>query len=155
MLEINIPGQPLLRLEHLVLDYNGTLACDGQLLDILPALRLLAKDLQIHILTADTYGTVAAQVASLGCQLHCLSPDRQSEGKLTYVNALGAQSCVAAGNGSIDSLMLSAAALGVAVVQQEGCSMRAVQAADILVNSIDDLFALLLKPQRLRATLRL
>ena len=33
MLEIDIPGYRVLRLEHLVLDYHGTLACDGGLLD--------------------------------------------------------------------------------------------------------------------------
>ena len=34
MLQIEIPGreQPL-RLDVLVLDYNGTIACDGQLID--------------------------------------------------------------------------------------------------------------------------
>jgi len=33
MLEIDIPGYRALRLVHLVLDYNGTLACDGALVD--------------------------------------------------------------------------------------------------------------------------
>ena len=28
MIEISIPGFGTLRLEHMVLDYNGTLACD-------------------------------------------------------------------------------------------------------------------------------
>ncbi len=30
MVEIPIPGHETLQLEHLVLDYNGTLACDGR-----------------------------------------------------------------------------------------------------------------------------
>ena len=30
MIEIDIPGFGILRLEHLVLDYNGTIAVDGQ-----------------------------------------------------------------------------------------------------------------------------
>ena len=33
MLTITIPGQDALHLEHLVLDFNGTLASDGVLLD--------------------------------------------------------------------------------------------------------------------------
>ena len=33
MIEIDVPGFGALRLEHLVLDYNGTLACDGMLLE--------------------------------------------------------------------------------------------------------------------------
>lgn len=32
MFAIEIPGYPTLKLEHLVLDFNGTLALDGQLL---------------------------------------------------------------------------------------------------------------------------
>ncbi len=36
MLTITIPGAQALQLEHLVLDFNGTLACDGELLTALP-----------------------------------------------------------------------------------------------------------------------
>ena len=32
MLEINVPGHGILDLSHLILDYNGTIACDGHLL---------------------------------------------------------------------------------------------------------------------------
>ena len=32
MLDLNIPGAQPLRLSHLILDYNGTLACDGSIL---------------------------------------------------------------------------------------------------------------------------
>lgn len=33
MIEINIPGFGSLELDHLVLDYNGTMALDGQLIE--------------------------------------------------------------------------------------------------------------------------
>ena len=59
MLQIEIPGreQPL-RLDVLVLDYNGTIACDGQLIDgIGERIRELCTKLPVYILTADTYGT--------------------------------------------------------------------------------------------------
>ena len=32
MLEIKIPGHGILNLSHLILDYNGTISCDGHLL---------------------------------------------------------------------------------------------------------------------------
>lgn len=32
MLEVNIPAAQPLRLSYLILDYNGTLACDGSIL---------------------------------------------------------------------------------------------------------------------------
>ena len=54
MLEINLPGAQLLCLSHLILDYNGTLAADGSLLPgVAERLEILAKHLEIHILTAD------------------------------------------------------------------------------------------------------
>ena len=56
MLQIEIPGreQPL-RLDVLVLDYNGTIACDGQLIDgIGERIRELCTKLPGYILTADT-----------------------------------------------------------------------------------------------------
>jgi len=32
MLEIKIPGHRILNLSHLILDYNGIIACDGHIL---------------------------------------------------------------------------------------------------------------------------
>ena len=32
MLEIKIPGHGIMNLSHLILDYNGTISCDGHLL---------------------------------------------------------------------------------------------------------------------------
>ena len=66
MLEISIPGGKDLRLEHLVLDYNGTLACDGEILPgVKDCLHELADRLQIYVLTADTFGKARAGLA--GC----------------------------------------------------------------------------------------
>ena len=53
MLEIDISGYRMLRLEHLVLDYNGTLACDGGLLDgVKDRLKALTDVLSPDILIA-------------------------------------------------------------------------------------------------------
>jgi soluble P-type ATPase len=53
MMEINIPGLKALRLTHLVLDFNGTLACDGKVLEgVRERLEALARELEIHVLTA-------------------------------------------------------------------------------------------------------
>ena len=70
MLEIDIPGYRALRLAHLVLDYNGTLACDGALVDgVGDRLAALAGMLTIHILTADTFGKARAQLVGVPCDL--------------------------------------------------------------------------------------
>ena len=53
MLDINIPGAQPLSLSHLILDYNGTLACAGSILPgVAERLKILAERLEIHIVTA-------------------------------------------------------------------------------------------------------
>ena len=57
MLEIDIAGYKKLQLCHLVLDYNGTIACDGVLLPgVKDHLIALADRIDLHVLTADTFG---------------------------------------------------------------------------------------------------
>ena len=123
MLDINIPGAQPLRLSHLILDYNGTLACDGSILPgVTEGLGILAKDLEIHILTADTFGSVRTQVAHLPVQLAIIPPEKQAQAKAAYIENLGPANSVAIGNGKNDALMLQQAALGIAVVQTEGAA---------------------------------
>jgi soluble P-type ATPase len=50
--------------------------------------------------------------------------------------------------------MLEAAALGIAVIQEEGAWSKTVQAADVVCKSIFSALQLLLKTSRLKATLR-
>ena len=35
MIRIDVPGREIIEIEHVVLDYNGTIALDGQLIDCL------------------------------------------------------------------------------------------------------------------------
>jgi len=57
MITIDIPGSQKLELEHLVLDYNGTIACDGLLIPgVKDILINLSRSLSIYVLTADTFG---------------------------------------------------------------------------------------------------
>lgn len=155
MLTYEIPDFGTLHLDRLVLDFNGTLATDGSLLPDLDArLRQLARDLEIHVVTGDTHGNAARQVAHIGCRLHVLPPSDQARLKREYVQALGAAGVVAIGNGRNDARMLRVAALGIAVLGEEGCAPEALGAADILTRSISDALDLLLVPGRLLATLR-
>jgi soluble P-type ATPase len=156
MLEILIPGAPPLRLEHLVADFNGTLACDGMLLPgVEEALTRLAQQLTVHVITADTFGSVRAAVAGIPCRLALLPESEQDGAKLRYVEALGAARCVCIGNGRNDRRMLAAAGLGIAVVQREGAAVETLLAARVAVPDIDAALGLLLEPRRLTATLRL
>jgi soluble P-type ATPase len=61
---------------------------------------------------------------------------------------------VAIGNGNNDHLILKEAALGIAVLGEEGMSVLAMKDADIVVKDISNALDLFLKPKRLIATLR-
>lgn len=155
MLEIIIPGYKTLSLHHLVMDYNGTLAVDGLLLDgVAPRLLSLSERLRLHVVTADTFGMARSQLASLPCELVILPGESQAQAKLAYIHRLGEDQVAAIGNGRNDRLMLQAAALGIAVIQGEGAACETCLAADVLAPDIRSALDLLLIPKRLIATLR-
>lgn len=156
MLEIAIPGAGTLRLDHLVADYNGTLARDGRLLPgVAEAFARLAERLTLHVVTADTHGGARAALTGLPCQLTLLPEGAQDEAKRRIVEALGAAHCAALGNGRNDRLMLAAAGLGIAVIEAEGVAVETLQAARVAAPGIEAALGLLLNPARLVATLRL
>jgi P-type E1-E2 ATPase len=143
------------KLEHLVLDVNGTLAKNGQLLAGVAEPLLALKDrLTLHLLTADTYGRQAAIDQQLGLKATRLQPGNEAGQKGDYVRALGAERVVAVGQGANDAEMLKVAALGIAVLSEEGLAVEALLNADVLTNSIYDALSLLEYPKRLVATLR-
>jgi soluble P-type ATPase len=155
MIQISIPGFRDLRLEHLVLDYNGTLARDGEdLPGVKQSLEALAEGLQIHVVTADTFGKAAARLEGWPCRLAVLPTDAQDVAKRNYVERLGPEHTVAIGNGRNDRLMLKKAVLGIALIQQEGAAAETIAAADVVCDGIIAALELLTNPLRLTATLR-
>ncbi|MDP3847693.1 MAG: ATPase P [Pseudomonas sp.] len=155
MIAIDIPGLRLFELNHLVLDYNGTLALDGVLLPgVADALSSLATQLQIHVITADTFGHAKAQLAGVPVELSIAPLQAQTDWKRQFVSDLGADGVVAIGNGRNDSKMLAAAALGIALIQREGAAAVTVASADVVCTRVFDALALLQNPKRLMATLR-
>lgn len=155
MLEIAIPGYRDLRFEHLILDYNGTLACDGKLIDgVRDRLSVLSEKLAIHVLTADTFGQANSGLQGVPCKLCILGVSDQAKAKLEYVQKLGLDSTVCIGNGRNDCLMLKEAKLGIAVILGEGAATETLNAANLVCNDICTALDLLLNPMRLIATLR-
>lgn len=155
MIEVDIPGFKSLELEHLVLDFNGTLACDGTLLPgVAERLNHLASMLTIHVITADTFGKVTAQLNGVRCRISILSGGGEDKEKLSYVTQLGLERTVTIGNGKNDRLMLEASALGIVVLLQEGAATQSVLASDIICKEILSALDLLTYPLRLKATLR-
>jgi soluble P-type ATPase len=155
MIKIDVPGNKILQLEHLVLDYNGTIAFDGALIEGIKALLgELSQNLTVHVITADTFGSVKKALEGIDCQLAVIPLDQQDAAKLEYVNNLGCEQTVSMGNGKNDCLMLKASALGVAVIQGEGAAFETLASADVVCTDIRSALSLLSNPLRLIATLR-
>lgn len=155
MIEIIVPGFKKFCLNHLVLDFNGTLACDGKLLPgVHERLERLARDLKIHILTADTFGTASEALHEIPCSMVVVPDTDQAEAKGKYVYDLGGDGVVAVGNGRNDRLMLQNAILGIAVIQEEGAFWNTLLAAQVVAPDINCALDLLIHPKRLVATLR-
>jgi soluble P-type ATPase len=155
MVEVDIPGFGNLRLDTLVLDYNGTLAKDGVTIEgVRQRLQDLSSRMTIHVVTADTFGRAREGLARLPVTLKILDPTDQAEKKRRYVKDLGFNGVVAIGNGRNDRLMLTEAAIGIAVCEGEGLAAVTLGASDVCVRSVTEALDLLLNPMRLVATLR-
>jgi P-type E1-E2 ATPase len=155
MITIEIPGRKTIEASYLVLDFNGTLAIDGKLIDgTKPLLELFSNQLTVHVLTADTFGTAARELSGINCTLKILSSERQDMQKESHVFNLGEDHVIAIGNGLNDALMLKCAALGIVVLQKEGASVKTLLNADLVCNNIIDALELLTKPKRISASLR-
>ena len=155
MLSFNIPGYEQININHLVLDYNGTIAFDGILIQGIESLILdLAKNLEIHVITADTFGTVEKELDHLPVLVTVIPKDNQIEAKKDFISKLSSENVISIGNGRNDQEMLGTSALGILVINQEGASIQSLLKADIICNSIIDDIELLLNKNRLVATLR-
>ncbi len=155
MIRVSIPGWQTLELSHLVLDLNGTIALDGEVLPgVAGRLTALSSLLTVHLVSADTQGQAARNAQAIGLQVHRIAPGDEADQKLALVARLGPAQTVAVGNGANDTRMLAGAALGIATLGPEGLATLALQAADVVVGRIEDALDLLLLPERLVATLR-
>lgn len=155
MIDILIPGYRHLQFKHLVMDYNGTMACDGHLIDgVKEILEDLSDKIDIHVLTADTFGKAASQLEDLPVTLSILPQKAQDKGKLAYIKNLDTDVTVSIGNGRNDCLMLKHSALGIALIQEEGASVQTLLSAHIVCKDILSALKLLSNPKRMVATLR-
>lgn len=156
MIEVSVPGHGTLTLKHLVMDYNGTMAIDGNLINgLTEILERLHNHLEIHILTADTFGKVQSETDHIPARVSILPVENQDNGKLEYIKTLGPEFTVCIGNGRNDRLMLKNAGLGIALIQEEGAHIDTLLSADVVCRDILSALNLLIHTKRLVATLRL
>jgi len=155
MIQIDIPGKACFSIRHVIFDYNGTIARDGQLIPgVRQGINQFSDRLTFHVLTADTFGSVKTQLHNVNAFLTVISKENQDRKKLEYLKTLGANQTICAGNGRNDSLMLKRACIGIAVLGDEGLSAASFSASDLIVKNVLDIFGLLKTPERIIATLR-
>ncbi len=154
-MRIDIPGWGSVDVENIVIDLNGTTATDGRIpLEIKEKIESLSHLAKIYVLTADTQGTADNEVANMSVEAIKIEEEESKQGKFDFLKTLDLERTVAIGNGSNDQLILKEAALGIAVMGDEGVSVSAIKNADLVVKHIQNALDLFLKPKRLIATLR-
>jgi soluble P-type ATPase len=155
MINITIPGFKKLEIEHIILDYNGTMASDGvPVTGIKQRFEKLSEFAQIHVITADTHQSVKNMLKDYSCKVSVISGRDQDQLKLEYLEKTGRNKTAAIGNGLNDRLMLKHSAIGICVLGQEGAFTQTLINSDIIVNSPNDALDLFLKSNRLIAGLR-
>ena len=155
-MKISIPGRNELDIENLLLDYNGTIALDGRLIEgVRERLKVINNlGIDIYVLTADTYGNVVKECEGLPIEVKVFNDNEARFAKERIVELLGGSLCASIGNGFNDGLMFRKSALSVIVMGNEGCSAEAMGNADIMCKSIEDALDLFVNEKRIIATLR-
>lgn len=154
MMNIDIPEFGNIEVSNIVCDYNGTLAVDGKLLPGVSEAINSIKGVQVHVITADTFGLAEGELKDTNCKLTISPKENQAQWKLNYLKSLGTSTTVCIGNGRNDRFMLKEARLGIALIQREGASVQTIQNADIICSSILYALEYFTNPKRLIATLR-
>jgi len=137
------------------LDFNGTIAVDGKLIDgVADMINKLSTSLNFFVVTADTYKSVEKELVGVNCKVINLSNSQKFTSKLEVLISLGKEQTLCIGNGFNDRIVLKESVLGISVLQEEGLSTAALVASDFVCKSIIDVFSCIENPDRIKATLR-
>lgn len=154
-MKIEIPGYHSLEIEHLLLDYNGTIAEDGTIRStVRELLYLLSEHFDLHVLTADTHGSALSNCKGIPLHLDTFPTYDAAACKLQKLRELSPSRCACIGNGRNDLLMLKEAAFSVAVMDREGLYPPLLSCSDLCVRSSEEALELFLHPKRIIAGLR-
>lgn len=154
MIKYKIPGREDIVIENLVLDYNGTIAHDGKLIPGVEEGLNSLKDINLYVITADTYGTVREECKNLPCEILTFPQENAGEEKARLVRELGGKTTICVGNGYNDIAMFQEAALSIGVMEGEGICGKLLGQADILVRSIHEALNIIADENKVKATLR-
>jgi len=157
-ISIEIPGFGSRHITTVVTDYTGTYSFAGVVAaDVKHKLKLLAAVTDLHIVTADSFGTAERELSGI-VKPYLLRTGRHDTEKADYVSRFDLASVAAVGNGNNDRLMLKAVkeggGLAIAVDNGEGCALDALLNANLFIVGGGSALDVLLDPVRLKATLR-
>ena len=156
MIIIQRPGQDLLEMDFILMDFEGTLAQDRRVdPKAKDKINLLSKRMKIYILAKGEKEVVEDVLKKVKAEVIYLRERETAQRKLSLLQQLGARRTVAIGNGVDDAPMLEEAGLGICILGREGASVEAMQKADVVVTNILDALDFILKPLRQEATLGL
>jgi soluble P-type ATPase len=152
-MKYTIPGQEPFDINTLILDLNGTLSVGGvvpegvkERLD-----NLKQQGFQIVFLTGNTRNDADKLASELDIKWKLA---KTAEDKRDLALEIGADTCASIGNGLIDLELTKVVKLGIVTLQSEGVHTQTLQAADIVVPTINDALDLFIDPNRLTATMR-
>jgi soluble P-type ATPase len=156
---LDIPGFGKLQINAILSDYTGTLSFSGKLVTgVKDRLLRLAQLVDIHVVTADSFGTAEEELKGLPLVCRRLKGEKEDVQKAHYAAELNPRFVASFGNGNNDRLHLKlvkeAGGLAIAVENGEGCALDAILNSNIFVFGAVNALDLLLEPIRLRATLR-
>jgi soluble P-type ATPase len=156
---IEIPGLGQRHIGLLLSDFSGTLSSSGRVYPAVKEMLIqLAEEIDVHVVTSDTYGTVQSELEGLPLALHLLHGDRHDLQKEELGRRLGLEHCAVLGNGNNDRLLLKAAkeagGIAIAVDNGEGCATDALLNSNLFIVGAVGALRLLLDPRSCKATLR-
>jgi soluble P-type ATPase len=156
MILIERPGQDSLKIEFILIDFEGTLAQDQRIHPkAKDKINLLSKRAKIYVLTKGEKELIDEVLRKVKTETVFSGGGKTTQQKLDLLRKLGGDKTVAIGNGVDDVPMIEEASFGICVMNKEGASGEAIRKADLVVSNIIDALDFLLKPVRQKATLGL
>lgn len=140
-------------LTTIVLDLNGTIALNGEIVPGVEGRIRKLKELgfNIYLFTGDQRGNASTHAQKLGIEVQkAITSDQKEE----LTRKLDVDHAVAIGNARIDIGTFKPCKLRIGTLQSEGIHIGILEHIDILVPSINDALDLLINENSLNATLR-
>ncbi|NJE12132.1 HAD family hydrolase [Thermococcus sp. LS2] len=147
---MEVPNYGKIEARAVVFDLNGTLGVKGRVSEeVKKLLERLSEKYIVVVLSADTFGTLEEEFRGLNVKI-----ERVKDGNEKLEKAMKYEPYIGVGNGNNDVRMLENAELAFCVIGEEGATVDALLASDIVVKDVKDAIAMLLNEKKLIATLR-